>query len=64
VVTVLAAIIYGSVTGTSIGRLFVAGIGPAVILCILVLELSLDSYIVPFLLLINIGIAILFKLEL
>jgi len=34
----------------------------AVILCILVLELSLDSYIVPFLLLINIGIAILFNL--
>lgn len=29
----IAAIIYGSVTGTSIGRLFVAGIVPAVILC-------------------------------
>lgn len=34
----------------------------AVILCIIVLELSLDSYIVPFLLLINIGISILFNL--
>ena len=34
----------------------------AVILCIIVLELSLDSYIVPFLLLLNIGIAILFNL--
>jgi len=34
----------------------------AVLLCILVLELSLDSYIVPFLLLINIGISILFNL--
>lgn len=34
----------------------------AVILCILVLEISLDSYIVPFLLLINIGISILFNL--
>ena len=33
----IAAIIYGSVTGTSIGRLFVAGIGPAVILCILMM---------------------------
>ena len=30
----IAAIIYGSVTGTSIGRLFVAGIVPAVILCV------------------------------
>ena len=30
----------------------------AVILCIIVLELSLNSYVVPFLLLINIGIAI------
>ncbi len=29
----IAAIIYGSVTNTSIGRLFVAGIVPAVILC-------------------------------
>lgn len=29
----IAAIIYGSVTGTSIGRLFVAGIVPAIILC-------------------------------
>ena len=29
----IAAIIYGSITGTSIGRLFVAGIVPAVILC-------------------------------
>lgn len=34
----------------------------AVILCIIVLELSLDSYVVPFLLLINIGISILFNL--
>lgn len=34
----------------------------AVILCIIVLEISLDSYIVPFLLLINIGISILFNL--
>ena len=34
----------------------------AVILCLIVLELSLDSYIVPFLLLLNIGIAILFNL--
>ena len=34
----------------------------AVILCIIVLELSLNSYVVPFLLLINIGIAILFNL--
>ena len=30
----IAAIIYGSITGTSIGKLFVAGIGPAIILCI------------------------------
>ncbi len=30
----IAAIIYGSITGTSIGRLFVAGIVPAVILCL------------------------------
>ena len=30
----IAGIIYGSVTGTSIGRLFVAGIVPAVILCV------------------------------
>lgn len=29
----IAAIIYGSVTGASIGRLFVAGIVPAIILC-------------------------------
>lgn len=29
----IAAIIYGSITGTSIGRLFVAGILPAVVLC-------------------------------
>lgn len=29
----IAAIIYGSVTGTSIGKLFVAGIVPAIILC-------------------------------
>ena len=29
----IAAIIYGSITGTSIGRLFVAGILPAIILC-------------------------------
>ncbi len=34
----------------------------AVILCILVLELSLDSYVVPILLLLNIGCAILFNL--
>lgn len=34
----------------------------AVILCILVLELSLDSYIVPILLLVNIGVAIIFNL--
>ena len=34
----------------------------AAILCILVLELSLDSYLVPFLLMINIGIAILFNM--
>lgn len=34
----------------------------AVILCIIVLELSLDSYVVPFLLLINIGVSILFNL--
>ena len=29
----IAAIIYGSITGTSIGRLFVAGIFPAILLC-------------------------------
>ena len=34
----------------------------AVILCIIVLELSLDSYLVPFLLMANIGIAILFNM--
>ena len=34
----------------------------AVILCIIVLELSLDSYLVPILLIANIGIAILFNL--
>lgn len=34
----------------------------AVILCIIVLELSLDSYIVPFILMLNIGIAILFNM--
>ncbi len=34
----------------------------AVVLCIIVLVLSLDSYVVPFLLLINIGISILFNL--
>ena len=34
----------------------------AVILCLLVLELSLDSYLVPVLLLLNIGCAILFNL--
>ena len=34
----------------------------AVILCIIVLELSLDSYLVPFILLINIGISILFNM--
>lgn len=34
----------------------------AVALCLLVLELSLDSYLVPFLLLFNIGIAILYNM--
>ena len=34
----------------------------AVILCIVVLELSLDSYLVPFLLMANIGMAILFNM--
>lgn len=34
----------------------------AVVLCIIVLEFALDSYIVPFVLLINIGVAILFNL--
>ncbi|MEE3343706.1 MAG: MMPL family transporter [Bacilli bacterium] len=34
----------------------------AVILCIVVLELSLDSYLVPFLLISNIGIAIIFNM--
>lgn len=34
----------------------------AVILCIIILEISLDSVLVPFLLLINIGISILFNL--
>ena len=34
----------------------------AVILCILILEISLDSYVVPVLLMINIGLAILFNL--
>lgn len=34
----------------------------AVILCLLVLEFSLDSYLVPVLLLLNIGVAILFNL--
>lgn len=34
----------------------------AVILCLLVLELALDSYIVPILLLLNIGVAIIFNL--
>ena len=34
----------------------------AVVLCIIVLQLSLDSYIVPFILLANIGAAILFNL--
>ena len=34
----------------------------AVILCIIILELSLDSYLVPFLLIGNIGIAILFNM--
>ena len=34
----------------------------AVILCILILELSLDSYIVPLLLMVNIGLAILFNM--
>lgn len=34
----------------------------AVILCIIVLELSLDSYLVPFLLIGNIGLAILFNM--
>lgn len=34
----------------------------AVILCIMVLSISLDSYIVPILLLLNIGVAILYNL--
>lgn len=34
----------------------------AVILCIIVLELFLDSYLIPFLLMLNIGIAILFNM--
>ena len=34
----------------------------AIVLCLLVLELSLDSYIVPFLLLFNIGISIIYNL--
>ena len=34
----------------------------AVLLCILILQVSLDSYIVPFILLINIGFAIIFNL--
>ncbi len=34
----------------------------AVVLCIFILELSLDSYLVPFILLLNIGVAILFNL--
>ena len=34
----------------------------AVILCLIVLEISLDSYTVPFLLLLNIGIAILYNM--
>lgn len=34
----------------------------AVILCLLVLELSLDSYLVPILLLVNIGISIIFNM--
>ena len=34
----------------------------AVILCIIVLEVSLDSYLIPFILLLNIGVAILFNL--
>jgi hypothetical protein len=34
----------------------------AVILCIIVLELALDSYLVPFLLMANIGVAILFNM--
>ncbi len=34
----------------------------AVILCLIVLTLSLDSYLVPFILLLNIGIAILFNM--
>ena len=40
----IAAIIYGSVTGASIGRLFVAGIVPAIILCAsMMVVVSLDS---------------------
>lgn len=35
----IAAIIYGSVTNTSIGRLFVAGIVPAIILCVTMMVL-------------------------
>ncbi len=34
----------------------------AVVLCLIVLEISLDSYTVPFLLLLNIGIAILYNM--
>lgn len=34
----------------------------AVILCLLVLQIALDSYVVPFLLLLNIGIAILYNM--
>jgi len=33
----IAAIIYGSITGTSIGKLFVAGIVPAILLCVLMM---------------------------
>jgi tripartite ATP-independent transporter DctM subunit len=33
----IAAIIYGSITGTSIGKLFVAGVFPGVLLCILMM---------------------------
>ena len=35
----IAAIIYGSITGTSIGKLFVAGIVPAILLCILMMTI-------------------------
>lgn len=36
----IAAIIYGSITGTSIGKLFVAGITPAIILCFIMMYMT------------------------